>query len=199
MDKQDFKILVADDDEIARDVICSLLTREGYAVVSARDGLDAIRALRIEEVQLVITDLRMPGADGIEVLRYAVRANPDCAVVILTAYGTLDTTLEAIKEGAYYYLTKPFKGQEITLVAERAFQRALLISDKRELAQCLRDTYRDMEMLKSIADGHRPDVTTGWLERLEKLKMMNVLTPQETDILKERLIRGNGKGESTHR
>ena len=198
MDKKDFRILVADDDEIARDVICSLLEREGYAVTAAHDGIDAMRVMRMEEVNLVITDLRMPGADGIEVLRYAVRTYPDIAVVILTAYGTLDTTLEAIKEGAYYYLTKPFKGQEILLVAERAYQRSLLINDKKELVQCLRDTYRDMELLKSIAAGTRPEVTTGWLERLERLRTMGVLTGQESQLLKERLIRGNGKGQSPH-
>ncbi len=123
MTKREFRILVADDDEIARDVIQLLLTNEGYTVFTARDGLDAIRMMRIEDVSLVITDLRMPGADGIEVLKSALLINPDIAVVILTAYGTLDTTLQAMKEGAYDYLTKPFKGQEIIFVAERAFKR----------------------------------------------------------------------------
>ncbi len=169
MEKKDFRILVADDDEIARDVITSLLKREGYAVLSALDGLDAIRILRVEDIGLVITDLRMPGADGIEVLKYAVRSNPDIAVVILTAYGTLDTTLEAIKEGAYDYLTKPFKGQEMILVADRAYNRMVLLQDNKELTRHLRETYRDMEILKNVVARGHPEVTPLWLERIERL------------------------------
>jgi len=193
VEKNNFRILVADDDDIARDVITTLLSRDGFSVTSAADGLEAINALRIDDVHLVISDLMMPGADGIEVLRFAVRSNPDIAVVILTAYGTLDTTLEAIRAGAYDYLTKPFKAQEISIIAERAFQRAQLIEDNRELKKNLRDTYRDLELLRNITASNNPDVTTGWLERIEKLKTMNVLLAQEADVLKERLVKGHAQ------
>ncbi len=192
MDKKDFRVLVADDDEIARDVVSALLTKEGYGVVTAYDGLDAIRILRVEPIDFVITDLRMPGADGIEVLKSAVRQNPDLAVVILTAYGTLDTTLEAIKEGAYDYLTKPFKGQEIVFVADRAFERSRLIRENRELSRALRETYRDMELLKTVVERATPDVTAGWIERVARLRESNVLSTEESEILKERLIKGYG-------
>ena len=199
MEKKDFKILVADDDEIARDVIRSLLSKEEYPVVTAKDGLEAIRVLRLEGINLVITDLRMPGADGIEVLKYAVRKNPDIAVVIITAYGTLDTAIEAIKEGAYDYMTKPYKVQEILALAEKAFKRELLIQENKELIQHLRDTYRDIEVIKTIAGSKNPEITTSWIERIERLKGMNVLTTDEVEILKERLVKGYGRGENTHR
>ena len=199
MEKKDFKILVADDDEIARDVISSLLSKEEYPVVTAKDGLEAIRVLRLEGINLVITDLRMPGADGIEVLKYAVRKNPDIAVVIITAYGTLDTAIEAIKEGAYDYMTKPYKVQEILALAEKAFKRELLIQENKELIQHLRDTYRDIEVIKTIAGSKNPEITTSWIERIERLKGMNVLTTDEVEILKERLVKGYGRGENTHR
>ena len=199
MEKRDFKILVADDDEIARDVISSLLSKDGYPVVLAKDGIEAIRALRLEDIGLVITDLRMPGADGIEVLKYTVRKNPDIAVVIITAYGTLDTALEAIKEGAYDYMTKPYKVQEIIALAEKAFKRGLLIQENKELIQHLRDTYRDIEVIRTIAGSKNPEITTSWMERLERLKRMNVLTADEVVILKERLTKGYGRGEDTHR
>ncbi len=194
MDKRNFKILVVDDDEIVRDVITSLLTGEGYGVTAVTDGLEAIDRLRIEEFHLVITDLMMPGADGIEVLRYAVRSAPDIAVIILTAYGTLDTTLRAIKEGAYDSLTKPFKTQEIVIAAERSYQRAQLIADNRDLKQSLRETYRDMELLRSVSISNNPEVTMGWLERIEKLRAMNVLLGHEADVLKERLVKGFAQG-----
>jgi DNA-binding NtrC family response regulator len=196
LDKKAFRILVADDDDIALDVVSMLLSREGYSVASVRDGLEAIDRLRLEEYHLVITDLMMPGAGGIEVLKYASRSNAEIAVVILTAYGTLDTTLEAIKEGAYDYLTKPFRTQEIAIIAERAYQRALLIADNRDLKRSLRDTYRDMEIIKTVAASGNPEVTTAWLERIERLKTMNVLLAGEAEVLKERLVRGNGKGQN---
>ena len=109
MKKNGITILVADDDEIVREVIISLLSSEGYTVKAAKDGLEAINILKMENINLVITDLRMPGADGIEVLKEAIKMDPDRAVIILTAYGTLDTALKAIREGAYDYITKPFK------------------------------------------------------------------------------------------
>jgi DNA-binding NtrC family response regulator len=192
VDKKNFKILIADDDEIVRDVIGSLLSREGYSVVAAKDGFDAIRILRVEDVSLAITDLRMPGADGLEVLRYAVRNNSDIAVVLLTAYGTLDTAIEAITEGAYDYLTKPFKVQEVLILAEKTFKRSELINENRELKKHLRDTYRDINLIKTVAASNNPDITTAWIERIERLKKINILTNQEADILKERLVKGNG-------
>ena len=76
MKKNGIKILVVDDDEIVREVIISLLSSEGYTVRSAKDGLDAIKILKMENINLVITDLRMPGADGIEVLKEAIKNGP---------------------------------------------------------------------------------------------------------------------------
>lgn len=194
MDKHEFRILIADDDEIAREVITALLSHEGYRVTAVNDGLEAMDRLRSGDFHFVITDLKMPGADGIEVLKFAVRSNPDAAVVILTAYGTLDTTLEAMNEGAYDYLTKPFKTQEVLILTERAYQRALLIADNRELKRTLRDTYRDMDLIRAAADAAGPEMTTGWLDRVERLRSMKVLAPHEADALKERLVRGYGKG-----
>ncbi len=198
MDKKDFKIFVADDDDIVRDVVTTILSREGYFVASFRDGLETINRLTVEDAHLVITDLMMPGASGIEVLKYAVRSNPDIAVVILTAYGTLDTTLEAIKEGAYDYLKKPFKTQEIIILAARAFQQAQLIADNRELRKTLRETYRDLELLRSVATSNNAGVTTGWLKRIEKLKCMNVFPAHEAEALKEQLVKGCASEQNLH-
>lgn len=190
MDIRDFRILVADDDEIALDVLSSLLSKEGYLVLTARDGIEAIAILRKESIGLVITDLRMPGADGLEVLRNAMRIDPDIAVVILTAYGTLDSALEAMEEGAFDYLTKPFKVQEILIIAARAFRRAMLLEERRELIRLLRDTYRDLEIIRSISISNNIDVQLSWIERIGRLKRMDVLTEEEADILKERLVKG---------
>ena len=172
MNKRDFKILVADDDEIPRDIVSTILVREGYSVATAKDGIEAIKILRLEDINLVITDLRMPGADGLEVLKHALRINPETSVVILTAYGTLDNALEAIKEGAYDYLTKPFKIQEILILAERAYKKEELIKENRELRKLLMDTYHEIEEIKTVFAHNNFPIVTGWIERIEKLKKM---------------------------
>jgi two-component system response regulator PilR (NtrC family) len=188
--KKDFKILIADNDRLIQDVIKSLLSKEGYVVVLANDGFDALRILKTENISLVITAFKMSGVNGIEILKYALRINPDTAVAILTTFGNLESTLEAVKEGAYDYLTKPFKAEEIAFLVEKAFKRSILINENRELLQYLRDTYQDMEVIKTAAQSNNPEITLGMIERMERLKTMNILTSQEVEILKERLVKG---------
>jgi two-component system response regulator PilR (NtrC family) len=188
--KKEFKILIADNDRLIQDVMRSLLLKEGYVVVLANDGFDALKILKTENISLVITALKMSGANGIEILKYALRINPDTAVVILTTFGNLESTLEAVKEGAYDYLTKPFKAEEISFLVEKAYKRSILINENKELLQYLRDTYQDMEVIKTTAQSNNPEITLGMIERMERLKTMNVLTSQDVEILKERLVKG---------
>jgi len=188
--KKDFKILIADNDRIAQDIFGSQLSREGFTVLSANNGLDAIRILQRERISLIITDLRLYGDDGIEMLKHIVWGNPEIAVVILTAYGNLESALNAVKEYAYDYLTKPFKVEEVTVIVEKAYKRSLLIHENRKLIEYLRDTYNDIEVIRSAAQSKNPEVTIGWLERMERLRTMNVLSSQEAETLKERFVRG---------
>ena len=194
--KQDFKILIAEDDDVVREVVSEILSKEGYSAFTARDGLDAIRMLMIEDMHLVLTDLKMPNADGIEVLRQAVKNNPDCAVIILTAYGSLDSALDALKEGAFDYLTKPFKIQEVLFAVEKAYKRRQYINERNELKQYLRDTYRDLEIIRKVAGGSEPLMTISWIERIDKLANLNILSPHEAAILKERLVLGDAQRKS---
>lgn len=148
MKKAEFKVLVAEDDDIVRDVIVRFLTDEGYSVVVANNGLEAVKMLRLEDIKLVLSDLRMPGADGMEVLRSSMRINPNIAVVIITAYGTLDTALEAMNEGAYDYIVKPFVMQQLLLVVRNAFRMAMLMEENENLADELKETHRKLEAYK---------------------------------------------------
>ena len=190
MTKKDFKILIADNDRLIQDVMRSLLSKEGYVVVLANDGFDALRILKTENISLILTALKMSGVNGIEILKYALRINPDTAVVILTTFVNLESTLEAVKEGAYDYLTKPFKAEEIAFLVEKAYKRSILINENKELLQYLRDTYQDMEVIKTTAQSNNPEITLGMIERMERLKTLNVLTSQDVEILKERLVKG---------
>lgn len=189
MEKEEFKILVVDDDEIARDVVSTALSREKYTVISANDGVEAIKILQIEDIDLVITDLKMPRADGMDVLRHVVKNNPNTAVVILTAYGSLDTAIEAIKEGAYDYLTKPFNIQQISLLTARAFERTCLIRDNRELKKQLRDTYRDLRIINAIYESNNRDVQYNWIQRMDDLTKRKILSSEEAELLKEKMLK----------
>lgn len=197
MEKREFKILIIDDDEIARGVVVSLLSREGFSVHSACDGIEGIRALKLNLYSLIITDLRMPGADGFEVLKAACNLNPKASVVILTAYGTLDNAIEAIKFGAYDYITKPFKLREIIIVVENAMKRAELIEENEELRLHLRNTYRDLEMMNTVKRHATSDITMNFLERLARLRQMDIINEGDVEILKEKLLSGVVNAAST--
>ncbi len=112
------KILVADDEPNLRRVLVALLRREGHEVIQAGSGLEAIE--KLAEVDVVITDLRMPGADGMEVLRTAARVHPHTPVIMITAYGSVGQAVEAIKAGAFDYIEKPFEQDAIRVIVEKA-------------------------------------------------------------------------------
>jgi DNA-binding NtrC family response regulator len=187
MNKKGIKILVVDDDEMVRGVISSLLEGEGYLVRAAKDGLDAIRILKTEEINLVVTDLRMPGADGIEVLREAVKMDPDRAVIILTAYGTLDSALKAIGEGAYDYMTKPFKMEEMIIRVNHACERTFLAAKIKALGKSLREILAYLLVVNGF-DSRSSRFIVDWVDKIEEFKELDILDNQEAALMKERLI-----------
>jgi DNA-binding NtrC family response regulator len=116
------KILVADDEQNLRRVLVANLRRGGHEVIQAATGLEAIE--RLAEVDVVFTDLRMPGADGMEVLRTAARTHPHVPVIMITAYGSVGQAVEAIKAGAFDYIEKPYEQELIRTVAFTAIALA---------------------------------------------------------------------------
>lgn len=198
MKKNDFNVLIAEDDEIVRDVIAKALSEEGYSVRIAEDGLAAIKLLKLEDINLVITDLKMPGADGMEVLQAAKRINPKTAVVVLTAYGTLETALQVIKEGAYDYALKPFVIQELLLVVRNCYKMAVLMDEKEELTKHIRDTYRNLQIISNISSSNNSNIILDTLERIKRLKEIGVIDESEHKILKEKLISGINHNKTLH-
>jgi len=132
------KILVVDDEKSLRDVMSIMLKRAGYDVTEAADGEEAIGQVGKEIYDLVITDLRMPKADGMEVLKAVKSSSPETVVLVVTAFGTADSAVEAMKQGAYDYLTKPFQVDEVQLIIRNALEKRRLSSEnmllKREMA-----------------------------------------------------------------
>lgn len=128
-------ILVADDDTVARELLADALKKEGYAVEAFTSGEEIIARGRLGRVDLVLTDIRMGAVDGLTVLREFKRINPDTTVVVLTAFGSLEGAIEAIKQGAYDYLAKPFKKDAITLVVKRSLEHCRLVRENTRFRQ----------------------------------------------------------------
>lgn len=132
------KILVVDDEQSLREVLSIMLKRAGYAVTSATDGEEAVELLQKEIFDLVITDLRMPKVDGLEVLKAVKSTSPETVVLIITAFASADSAVEAMKQGAYDYLTKPFQVDEVQLIIRNALEKRRLTTEnmllKREMA-----------------------------------------------------------------
>jgi len=126
-------ILVVDDEDANRLALERILVREGYDVRHAEDGRQAMVRLREEPPALLLTDLKMPGMDGLELMRAAKAVDPDLEVVLLTAYGTVETAVEAMKEGAFDFLTKPLKRAEIVRTARKALEKRALVAENRAL------------------------------------------------------------------
>ncbi len=132
------KILVVDDEPSLREVLSIMLKRAGYSVTSVTDGEEAVEIVQKEIFDLVITDLRMPKIDGMEVLKAVKSASPETVVLIITAFATADSAVEAMKHGAYDYLTKPFQVDEVQLIIRNALEKRRLTTEnmllKREMA-----------------------------------------------------------------
>jgi two-component system response regulator PilR (NtrC family) len=132
-------ILIIDDEQSMRDFLSIMLKKEGYDVVSAETGSDALKAVQNEIFDLVISDVKMPGMDGIDVLKAVKEVSPETMVIMVTAYATAETAVEAMKLGAYDYITKPFKVDEIKLTIQKALEKRFLKNEnillKREVAR----------------------------------------------------------------
>ncbi len=115
-----YKILIVDDEINILKVLSALLKKGGYETITAESGEIALTKLYEEDISVVITDLKMPGIDGIELLKNVMRFNSDIPVIILTAHGTINNAVEAIKIGAFDYLTKPFDRDELLQVIKKA-------------------------------------------------------------------------------
>ena len=136
------RILVVDDEEPQREILRTILSAEGYSVETASGVAEALRRCREKPYDLVLTDLRMPGADGLALVERLPRDNPSTLVILMTAYGSLDSVEQALKRGAFDYLTKPLEREELLLTVRRAFERIQLSLENRLLRQQLEERFR---------------------------------------------------------
>jgi DNA-binding NtrC family response regulator len=123
--KSAMSILIVDDEEMMRNLLRKILMREGYKIKTAEDGVAALEVLKTEEIDIIISDMKMPRMNGFELLKAVKNDYPHIGVIIMTAYGDTYTVKDALLLGADEYMTKPFKSYEISLVVERAYWRML--------------------------------------------------------------------------
>jgi DNA-binding NtrC family response regulator len=139
--KKKTKLLVVDDEDIVRESICDWLTSVGYKVLTANCGEDALRIIKQKKVKIMIADLIMPGMDGIELMKKARTMVPTISTVIITAHGTIQTAIAAIREGAYDYVEKPFCPEKVELLIRNLVEHHNLVEENITLRQKIEDRY----------------------------------------------------------
>ncbi|MDE2491097.1 MAG: response regulator, partial [Elusimicrobia bacterium] len=150
-------VLVADDEQGLRDFLTYELTERGYEVVAVADAAAALRSLRERDFDLVISDVRMPRMDGLEMLERIKRETPDVEVVLTTGYGTVDMAVRAMKDGAFDFLLKPVDSERLAAVAARAVESGELkaLVALHETAHALFRSVDLEEVLSVVADAAR--------------------------------------------
>src|SRR5438132_6740638 len=134
-------ILIIDDEEIMREILETLLTREGYDVRLASSGVEGLELARAVPFDAAIVDIMMPGIDGIATLDELKRIDEDLAVIIITAYASVESAISAMKSGAFDYITKPSKNDEVIVVVRNAMERRRLVHENRTLRQNIQERY----------------------------------------------------------
>ncbi len=166
-------ILVVDDDPAMRHLLSVILTDHGWEARAVASAADALRELEARDLDLVLTDVRMPGMDGLALLREIQRLRPELTVIVMSAYGAHDAALEAMKAGAYDYVSKPFRKDEVVLVLRKAEERERLARENRRLRT-------------ELAEGFGPENLVGGSAAMQEvLRQVRKVAPQKTTVLVE--------------
>ena len=144
-------LLIVDDDEEFRSTVLRRFARRGFLVQEAADGARVLDLANRKEFNVAIVDLMMPGISGLEVLARLKEGHPDCEVVLLTGQGTIETAVEAMKRGAYDFLTKPFPLNELEVLIQKAYERHQLQKENRQLAAALERSEPRFEIIGKSA------------------------------------------------
>ena len=134
-------ILIVDDEKNYLVVLEALLRPEGYEIITADNAVDALRLVRESDLDLIITDMKMPGMSGMELLEECKKLIPELPLIMMTAYGTIELAVEAIKKQAFDYITKPFKNEELKLTVIKALESYRLTKENRLLREALSERY----------------------------------------------------------
>jgi len=138
---EEARILVVDDEAIVRESLTAWLREDGFAAYAAEDGPTALEKVKAEDWNILMVDLIMPGMNGMEVLEEVKKIKPETAVLIITAYPSIDTAVKAMKVGAYDYIVKPFNPEEVGLVVRKILDYQAVVKENIRLRQKLLESY----------------------------------------------------------
>jgi two-component system response regulator PilR (NtrC family) len=167
------EILIVDDEEVVQDVLKSLLEKNGYRTAGAYSAEEALKILDDRDWDLVLLDLMLPGMSGMEALAEMTKKVPNLPVIMITAFGTIESAVKAMQLGAYHYVTKPFKNEEVLLLIEKAIER--------------RKLKREVQFLKrALVERHRFEQLIGKSKKmLEVYRLIEQVAPSKSTILIE--------------
>ena len=174
-------VLVVDDEEVLQDILTSLVRREGHQALSAYSGEEGLTILRREEIDLVLLDLMLPGMSGQEVLAQIRQEDPTQVVVVITAYSSIEGAIEAMRQGAYHYIPKPFKNEEVLLTIRKGLEQRRLADENRSLKQQLAQRFG----FDNIIGKSKPMQQVFELIRLAAPSKSNILVTGESGTGKE--------------
>lgn len=210
---QQIKILVVDDEKAVADILKDVLADKARSVDVCYDGVSGIKCIQENLYDLIIVDLMMPRIGGLDLLKYAKNTNPEALVIIITGYASLETAIMAIKEGAYDYIRKPCKLEEIRIIVDNAVEKIKLYRENKILLNKLQDAYHELMRLKKenkadkkitsinffssnmpslhylYSNRSLPDNTIDKLQALSSLKESGNLTEREFKAFKQNLLK----------
>ena len=164
-------ILIVDDEKGQRDILSAILGKEGYRVLAVPGGREALQELQSAEFDLLLTDLKMQGMSGMELMERVLSESPKQCVVMMTAHGTVDSAVEAMKKGAFDYLEKPLERDDLILTLQRAFEHIMLLRENRVL-------HRKLAEIRAL-----PNMIGDHPKMMEVVRMINKIAPTSTTVL----------------
>ena len=134
-------VLVVDDEKNYPLILGAVLEEEGFEVLTANSGMEALEIQKTSDVDLVLTDMKMPSMDGLELLEKIKARDPDCPVIMMTAYGSVDKAVEAMEKGAYSYILKPFDNEKLVVYVNKAISMYSVVKENRRLRNAVESQY----------------------------------------------------------
>ena len=180
-----YRILIVDDEEAQRKQLAGFLEKQGFSVATAESGQMAIEISQRQYYEVALLDLKMPGMDGLELLKRLKELNPEIQVIMMTAYGTVETAVEAMQHGAYHYVNKPINLDELKLNINKALEKYHLLQENRYLKEELKSKFQDLQIIGS-SKGMKEVLST--VSRVAKTKS-TVLIRGESGTGKEMVAR----------